>query len=60
MVEMTEKEKKIKKLLHTLEHTEEHFEALIDMVKETGLDPEPYKKIYEKLKDENENLKNKL
>jgi len=59
-MEMTEQEKMIKKLLHSLKHTEEHFEDLIKSIENCGLNPEPYKELYEKLKNENEKLKEKL
>jgi ribonuclease HIII len=59
-MEMTEQEKKIKKLLHSLKHTEEHFEELIQSIESCGLNPEPYNELYEKLKNENSKLKEKL
>ncbi|WP_421078255.1 hypothetical protein Mjas_02775 [Methanothermococcus sp. Ax23] len=57
---ISEKERKIKKLLHSLKHTEEHFEELITSIESCGLNPEAYKELYEKLKNENEKLKEKL
>lgn len=57
---MTEQEKMMKKLLHSLKHTEEHFEDLIQSIKSCGLNPGPYVELYEKLKNENEKLKEKL
>ena len=59
-MEINERERKIKKLLHTLKHTEEHFEELITSIEENGLNAEPYIKIYNMLKDENNKLKEKL
>jgi len=59
-VEVNEKERKIKKLLHILKHTEEHFEELITSIEENGLNAKPYEKIYDILKDENNKLKEKL
>ncbi|MBW9221927.1 hypothetical protein KKP97_02600 [Methanothermococcus sp. SCGC AD-155-C09] len=56
-MEISERERKIKKLLHTLKHTEEHFEELITSIEENGLNAEPYIKIYNMLKDENNKLK---
>ncbi|WP_292460043.1 hypothetical protein [Methanothermococcus sp.] len=55
-----ERERKIKKLLHNLKHTEEHFEELITSIESCGLNPDTYKELYEKLKNENEKLKEKL
>jgi len=59
-MEMTEQEKMVKKLLHSLKHIEEHFEDLIKSIENCGLDSEPYKELYEKLKNENEKLKKEL
>lgn len=53
-------ERRIKKLLHILKHTEEHLEELIRYVQECGYDPEPYKEIYQRLKEENDRLREKL
>ncbi|EHP84011.1 hypothetical protein [Methanotorris formicicus] len=53
-------EKKVKKLLHLLEHTEEHFEIIINLMKELNLNAEGYEKLYEELKKENEKLKKEL
>ena len=55
-----EENKKIKKLLHILKHTEEHLEELIKYVEECNYNPEPYKTIYNKLKEENDKLREKL
>ncbi|AEF96235.1 hypothetical protein [Methanotorris igneus] len=55
-----EDEKKIKKLLHLLEHTEEHFEIIINLMKELNLNAEGYEKLYDTLKNENEKLKKEL
>jgi hypothetical protein len=57
---MHEQDKKLKKLLHTLSHTEEHFEDLIKSIENCGLNAEEYIKLYEKLKEENNILKEKL
>ena len=53
-------ERRIKKLLHILKHTEEHLEELIKYIQECGYDPEPYKEIYERLKEENNRLRERL
>ncbi|ABR56902.1 hypothetical protein [Methanococcus aeolicus] len=53
-------DKKIKKLLHTLAHTVEHFEDLIKSIEDCGLNSGEYTKLKEKLKQENEKLKEKL
>jgi len=53
-------DKKLKKLLHILKHTEEHLEELIRYIEECSFNPEPYKEIYNKLKEENNKLREKL
>ncbi|MCQ6253449.1 hypothetical protein [Methanocaldococcus sp.] len=55
-----EREKLIKKLLHTMHHTEEHFESIINQLKELGLDTEEYDDLYKKLKEINEKIKKEL
>jgi len=58
--EIMEKEKLIKKLIHTLNHTEEHFEAIISQLKDLGMDTNEYEKLFLKLKELNETVKKKL
>ena len=55
-----EREKLIKKLLHTLKHTEEHFEAIINQLKDIGLETNEYEEIYNELKELNEKVKKEL
>jgi len=52
--------KKIIKLLHILKHTEEHLEELIKYIEECNYNSEPYTIIYNKLKEENDKLREKL
>ncbi|ADG13100.1 hypothetical protein [Methanocaldococcus infernus] len=55
-----EREKLIKKLLHVLEHTEEHFETIISLLKELNLNYSEYEELYKKLKEANEKIKGTL
>lgn len=43
-----------------MHHTEEHFESIINQLKELGLDTEEYDDLYKKLKEINEKIKKEL
>ncbi len=55
-----DKDKKIKKLLHMLKHTEEHILELVDYLEDNNIPSKGYRDIYWKLKEENKKLEEYL